>query len=580
MLIRQLARLSPRFVLLLIAGLCAAFAIAALALPPGLNAAPTAGEYTVDSTADLPDDDPSDGLCHSSNSHCTLRAAIMEVNFASIPHTITVPAGTYVLTRVGFDDTALVGDLDILQSVTIHGAGPGATIIDGNSALTGDRVFQIKVTAPNVTLNGMTIRNGRGPTGTLPTLLGGGIFREGDFAHGSNPLLRLSNVLLENNSAEDGGGLYNTGGLLELANTTVHANAVTNRGGGVFVGDANTIIRDSTVYSNSGYQGGGLAFSNAGTSQILRTELYSNTVQGYGGALSHSNTAADQNSTIVVQYSSIHNNHAGFNGGAIDDYASLSISRTVVNANTAGQYGGAIMVYQTYYPSKMIIVESTLSGNQSTWGGAVYYNDFAGATSVMRLINSTVSFNAAVHDGGGLYGIGSAHYALYNATIADNHSTRIGLGTARGGGVFLTTTATLTTANSLIANNGRTTGALSDPDDCYGTLYSYGYNLIRTTTNCTLGGLTTGEVLGLDPLLGPLPNNGGAATLSGQPAPARALLIGSPAIDMGNPAGCAGFNGSLLAHDQRGFMRSINGRCDIGAFEYSPYVLALPLIRR
>ena len=35
-----------------------------------------------------------------------------------------------------------------------------------------------------------------------------------------------------------------------------------------------------------------------------------------------------------------------------------------------------------------------------------------------------------------------------------------------------------------------------------------------------------------------------------------------------------------LLSDQRGWRRPIGAHCDIGAFEYSPYALALPIIRR
>lgn len=108
--------------------------------------------YVVNSTDDEPDVDPSNGICFSTPSgRCTLRAAIMDANYATGPNTITLPAGVYVLTRPGYDDNALVGDLDIGHDMTIQGAGSGVTIIDGNGAVTGDRVFQILNTAQNVT---------------------------------------------------------------------------------------------------------------------------------------------------------------------------------------------------------------------------------------------------------------------------------------------------------------------------------------------------------------------------------------------------------------------------------------------
>src|SRR5258706_1341488 len=159
--------------------------------------APAAGHtYTVNSTLDQPDADPSDGVCAGTPSgKCTLRAALMESNFVTGPNTILVPSGTYNLTRAGYDDGALVGDLDIQHNVTIQGAGPGLTIIDGNGAVTGDRVFDVRNTTTLVTLQGLTIRGGnRKPAGGAP-YAGGGVYAQG---HGE---LKLTDVILEDNTA-------------------------------------------------------------------------------------------------------------------------------------------------------------------------------------------------------------------------------------------------------------------------------------------------------------------------------------------------------------------------------------------
>jgi hypothetical protein len=101
---------------------------------------------------------------------------------------------------------------------------------------------------------------------------------------------------------------------------------------------------------------------------------------------------------------------------------------------------------------------------------------------------------------------------------------------------------------------------------CKGTYISSGYNLVQETSNCTLTGNLAGNLLNVDPGLARLQNNGG-------PTNTRAPKGGSPAIDAGNPAGCAGLNGQFLTTDQRGFPRPTDGdadgtdRCDIGAFE-------------
>jgi hypothetical protein len=104
---------------------------------------------------------------------------------------------------------------------------------------------------------------------------------------------------------------------------------------------------------------------------------------------------------------------------------------------------------------------------------------------------------------------------------------------------------------------------------------------VANVSGCNIVGDATGNLLGVDPLLGPLQNNGG-------PTLTHALLGGSPAIAAGNPGGCRDQNGNLLTTDQRGFARPAAGSpfCDIGAYEAgaaatptpTPTVTAVPTI--
>ena len=92
-------------------------------------------------------------------------------------------------------------------------------------------------------------------------------------------------------------------------------------------------------------------------------------------------------------------------------------------------------------------------------------------------------------------------------------------------------------------------------------------SLLGIVTGTTLvdGG---GNLMGVDPKLGPLAANGG-------PTRTMALLAGSPAIDTGpNPVPDFPMN----QFDQRGdgFARVVNGQVDIGAFEVQPEVPVTP----
>ena len=110
-----------------------------------------------------------------------------------------------------------------------------------------------------------------------------------------------------------------------------------------------------------------------------------------------------------------------------------------------------------------------------------------------------------------------------------------------------------TIVNTIVANN---------TTDVTGTYVSLGTNLIENVGAAVGFGGT--DILGVDPLLGPLAANGG-------PTLTQALLNGSPALNAGNNAAAS------LPFDQRGsgFARIIGGSIDIGAFENQAVVICL-----
>jgi CSLREA domain-containing protein len=194
---------------------------------------------TVNTTADELDGSPGNGFC-------SLREAILNAygdsaGQADCPagtgdDTITLPPGTYVLTRTGMSETAAYFDLDITDSndLTIIGAGETATIVDGGGI---DRVFHIHAAAGQVTFLDLTIRNGR-----VTSEYGGGIFNQGT--------LRLYNTTVSGNSGAWGGGIANSSsGQLTLTDTTVSGNIATEQGGGIW-GNNTVTLNNSTVSGN------------------------------------------------------------------------------------------------------------------------------------------------------------------------------------------------------------------------------------------------------------------------------------------------------------------------------------------
>src|SRR5262249_4993395 len=148
------------------------------------------------------------------------------------------------------------------------------------------------------------------------------------------------------------------------------------------------------------------------------------------------------------------------------------------------------------------------------------------------MTNSTVSNNSA-NESGGILNSGTA--TIKYSTIANN------IATGFGGGLISSGPATLT-ANVIAGNSGTV--------DCQGfSITDGGYNVIQSTNTGFQCGLTdgvNGNRIGVDPLLGPLQNNGGDT-------PTRAPGVGSPATNL-IPNGTAGC-GTTVTTDQRGMVR-------------------------
>ena len=292
----------------------------------------------------------------------------------------------------------------------------------------------------------------------------------------------------------------------------------------VGAGAAATTIQASTV-------------PNTPTSRIFDISSSSNVVSISGLTLQNAKisdvgAAIRSNGVLTVTDSVITANVATNQGGAIANYGTLNLSNSTVSGNTADSWGGGIV---TFGPTT--ITNSTISGNTSNNVGA---------------------------DGGGGIRSGFSTLTISNSTIAGNTAP-----SGSGGGIR-DVSGTVIVRSSIIAGN--TDGGTAPDVDA--TVTSQGYNLIGDGTGST-GFSGTADQVGsgaspIDPLLGPLQNNGGQ-TLT------HALLFGSSAIDQGSAFGATtdqrgvGFAGTF---DDVAISNADDGT-DIGAYE-SPTALLGP----
>lgn len=298
----------------------------------------SAATFNVNSTADAVDASPGNGICATAGGDCTLRAAIMEANVLSGSHTINVPAGLYILTIPGTgEENAAQGDLDVTGSVSIVGAGPGATIVDGGGI---DRVFEAIGT---VQISGMTIRNGVALSPGTPffgsNFVGGLVENVGT--------LTLTDCTLEGGRANVGGAIW-SGGTLTIDRCTIGGSEAVNlgisniTGGGLSLVGGTTVITNSTITKNwSAGNGGAIDVENA-TLTLTNVTLSGNVASG-------SSVLESTNGIVTLREVTISNNvgtGAAVRHFSFDGTQKVTVVNSILSANTSGNCSGLNFVSQ------------------------------------------------------------------------------------------------------------------------------------------------------------------------------------------------------------------------------------------
>jgi CSLREA domain-containing protein len=273
--------------------------------------------------------------------------------------------------------------------------------------------------------------------------------------------------------------------------------------------------------------------------QIRRLTLRNGRAES-GAALFMASATVTLDSVVIRNNTATGPSHTA-GGGITSESGSLTIMNSAITANTATSTGAMSVGGGIYNKAGLVLVNSTVSGNSANMGAGILSHNPGNTVS---LLNSTVSGNTDATQGGGIFGQ-DGELMLRYSTVAGNSSN------SQGAGVFWTGSIIL--RGTLIAGN---TGA-PDLDDWWG-MSSSQYSLIGSTAGHGITHGINGNIVGVDPLLGSLADNGGF-TLT------RALGAGSPAIDQ-IPSGTIGC-GTDPATDQRGVTRPQGGACDIGAYE-------------
>ena len=318
-------------------GIGALTALLALAVVPAASAA----TYRVTTTAD--------------SGPGSLRAAVSSVNAGSGGDTISIPAGTYVLTS---------GQLDPTRSVTITGAGAASTVLEANG---NDTIFYFNGNASQVTISGLTLTNGNyvgsggaivmSASGAQNLTISDSAFTNntaagvGGAIYMSNPsnaqdTMTLTRTVFFDNSTQSGGavefgGAPNTQDSLTVTDSSFVDNSVSLFGGALGAGGGNSshdtlLISGSTFSGNTAGDGGGGLYLSGGTSNTDTATIVNSTLTGNLSASGYGAGAHSGATTTHLINDTIDANTAKIGGGFDASSSSATVTNTILSGNPGG----------------------------------------------------------------------------------------------------------------------------------------------------------------------------------------------------------------------------------------------------
>ena len=237
------------------------------------------------------------------------------------------------------------------------------------------------------------------------------------------------------------------GAHLTLTDLTLTA-GFTPSSGGAIVGTGTLNLIDVIISHNDADDGGGIYFSE-GVLTLTDSTLYGNEATEDGGGI----LIANVNTSATLTDTTVSHNAAGIGGGGIYTLDStFNLNNSAVHDNNA-QSGGGI----------------------NNYGGTLTLN------------GSTIAHNEASSMGGGMVSVGFT--TLNNSTIAGNTASTYG-------GVV--NNYELTLNNSIVYGNTNT--------DCYSALVPVesSHSMIGTPADCDIDAGASGNLVGVDPMLGAL----------------------------------------------------------------------------
>jgi CSLREA domain-containing protein len=494
------------------------------------------------------------------------RRLLATIQVTSLDDTVSLNDGKTTLREAIFAASTLVEDAEIVFDPALFAAGAQSITLKHGTLTISDSVT---ITGPGAEL--LTIdASGSDPTPNVKQGDGVSALTLIDFAAIGPHDIVLRDLSITGGDSEQGGGIFSRVNLT-LEGCIVHDNFATSHGGGIESTGGSLTIRDSELRGNrSGALGGGF-HSFSSEVEITGSRFESNEAGRAGGG------ASGASGSLIVTGSVFRDNYSARGGGLDWHDMTMAIRGSTFIENRAAIQGGGVslVVSESLSTGRLDIIDSSFVGNRTevpgAHGGGLFVTaSDAGAVVLTQL---TVSRNTAAGDGGGMAIVAAGTPEVRSSTFTGNSAAGSGGGIHSRNGV-------LELNHTIVAGNEA--GAAIGADlrvEAPGSVTA-AYAIVGTNSGSTLaeaplgspdanGNLIGGPVHGtIDPLLGPLADNGGPALPGGFRMLTHAPLPGSPAIDAGDSSLAAGV-GETPAFDQRGapFSRVFGARIDIGAVE-------------
>lgn len=365
----------------------AAFCLLSFAVPV------SALDLTVDHLGDLGDANLSDSLCATSGGTCTLRAAIEQINSTneasnsvlfsgglSLPGTILLGADLPIVTRditiTGPGSDAVTVDGQLLRRIFRFQSSP-TVVIEGLTLARGATDFggAVYQSGGALTVREVVVRD------SVATQDGGGIRCQGCAL--TVELSRISG----NVSGLSGGGIYVISGSAWVTDSIISDNTVLGdlwTGGGLSISGGPLLLSDVVVENNRAGYGGGVyvSLTSGNAADIIYSLIAGNTAfhaSGYGGGVGYNTSTGG--GTLTLHSVTLAGNQADWGGGlsanAISGYVLLVNS--TISGNTAGIAGSGLS-----NPSSVVQLSNvTITGNSGSGAALDGYGNFISENSVI-----------------------------------------------------------------------------------------------------------------------------------------------------------------------------------------------------